>query len=67
MGNLPNEYLGRFYLDGSTRDDRLEVAGESRIVGEYGRVRDVRFAEGSDYLYVLIDAGHAPLLRVSIE
>ncbi len=67
MGNLPNEYLGRFYLEGSTRDDGVEVTGESRIVGEYGRVRDVRSSDHSDYLYVLIDAAPAPLLRVRVE
>lgn len=66
MGNLPNEYLGWFHLSGNDRES-VRVTGESRIVGEYGRVRDVRSPANSDVLYVLIDAGNAPLLRVTVE
>ena len=66
MGNLANQYLGWFHLDGTDRSS-AEVTGESRILGGYGRVRDVRSRENSDALYVLIDADDAPLLRVTVE
>ncbi len=66
MGNLANEYLGWFHLEGADRSS-VEVIRESRIVGGYGRVRDVRSPVNSDTLYVLIDSGDAPLLRVTVE
>ena len=66
MGNLANEYLGWFHLEGADRSS-VEVIRESRLVGGFGRVRDVRSPDNSDTLYVLIDSGDAPLLRVTVE
>ena len=65
MGNLANQYLGWFDLQGTDRSD-AEILGETRIVGGYGRVRDVRSPDHSDMLYILIDDDDAPLLRVRV-
>lgn len=63
MGNLANQYLGWFHLEGNNRSS-VTVTAETRIVGSHGRVRDVRSPDGNDVLYVIIDSADAPLLRV---
>ncbi len=58
VGALRGQLLARLELDG----ERV-VHEERLLVGAVGRIRDVR--QGPDgYLYLLIDSGNAPLLRL---
>ena len=66
MGNLPYEYLGQFKLEGAERES-VTVREERRILGGYGRIRDVRRHPETDDLYVLVDSPDAPVLRVQME
>jgi aldose sugar dehydrogenase len=57
VGGLAGQVLSRLRLDGT------RVVEEERLLENVGRIRDVR--TGPDgYLYVLLDAARAPLLRL---
>ncbi|TGG92416.1 PQQ-dependent sugar dehydrogenase [Natronospirillum operosum] len=59
MGSLWHQYLGRF-----ERDDRA-IRFEHRMLRDQGwRVRDVNVHPATGYIYLLIDAEDAPLVRV---
>lgn len=59
MGNLAHQYLGRFTIQGR------EVIQEERMLrGRNWRVRDVRVHPGNGYIYLLVDASPAPLVRI---
>lgn len=59
MGSLWHEYLGRFERDGRN------ITFEHRMLrGEGWRVRDVAVHPDTGYLYLLVDAEDAPLVRV---
>ena len=60
LGGLASQYLARFTVDG--RDVR-EV--ESLLSGRGWRIRDVLEAPDSGALYVIVDGGNAPLVRLS--
>ena len=59
MGNLAHQYLGRFTVDGEnvTEAERL-------LEGEGWRIRDVAVGPDDGFVYVLIDGGNAPLVRL---
>lgn len=58
VGALKLTHLARLTLDGR------EVVSEQRLLNDAGmRIRDVR-AGPDGYLYLLVDAGNAPLLRL---
>lgn len=59
MGNLAHQYLGRFVIQGR------EVVQEERMLRDRNwRVRDVRVHPRNGYLYLLVDASSAPLVRI---
>lgn len=59
MGNLRHQYLGRFERNGQ------QITFEHRLLrGEGWRVRDVKVHPVSGYIYLLVDAADAPLVRV---
>ena len=59
MGSLWHQYLGRF-----ERDDR-QITFEHRMLRSEGwRVRDVNVHPETGYVYLLVDAEDAPLVRV---
>jgi aldose sugar dehydrogenase len=60
MGNLRHRYLGRFTVDGH----RVQPAGRL-LDGRGWRIRDVAVAPDTGYIYVLVDAAAAPLLRLT--
>jgi aldose sugar dehydrogenase len=59
VGNLAHQYLGRFSVDG--RDVEME---ERLLDGEAWRIRAVAQGPEDGYLYVLVDDGDAPLVRL---
>ncbi len=60
MGNLADRYLARFEMDGET------IVAEHRLLeGRGRRIRDVRVHPESGYIYVLVDANSAPLVRLT--
>lgn len=62
VGNLAGEYLGRFSVDGS------EVEEVDPLLSDQGwRVRDVEVAPDTGHLYVAVDDGDAPLVRLVPE
>ncbi|MFC6906370.1 PQQ-dependent sugar dehydrogenase [Halalkalicoccus tibetensis] len=59
VGNLAGEYLGRFSVDGR------EVEELDPLLADEGwRVRDVAVAPGTGHLYVAVDGGDAPIVRL---
>ncbi|TVR83581.1 MAG: PQQ-dependent sugar dehydrogenase [Rhodospirillales bacterium] len=59
MGNLAHRYLGRFTVDGH------DVAFAERLLDGRGwRIRDVAVGPEDGFVYVLIDAADAPLIRL---
>ena len=59
MGNLAHRYLGRFIIQGR------EVLQEERMLRDRNwRVRDVRVHPENGYIYLLVDAPSAPLVRI---
>ncbi|WP_200191428.1 PQQ-dependent sugar dehydrogenase [Halorhodospira abdelmalekii] len=59
VGGLGRQYLARFALDGE------QLLDEERLLEGHGwRIRDVRVGPHDGYVYVLVDAGSAPLLRL---
>ena len=66
MGNLPFEYLGEFELNGDTRDS-VEILGERRILGDIGRIRDVRRHPETGDLYVIADESRSPVVRLRFD
>jgi aldose sugar dehydrogenase len=62
VGNLADEYLGRFSVDGS------EVEELDPLLADEGwRIRGVESAPDTGHLYVLLDEGDAPLVRLVPE
>jgi len=62
VGNLAGEYLGRFTVDGT------DVSEEESLLADEGwRIRDVVVAPDTGYLYVAVDAGNAPIVRIHPE
>ncbi|MCH7659536.1 MAG: PQQ-dependent sugar dehydrogenase [Euryarchaeota archaeon] len=62
MGNLAGGYLGRFSVDGR------EVEEIDPLLSDQGwRVRDVKVAPDTGHLYVVVDEGDAPLVRLVPE
>lgn len=62
MGNLAHQYLGRFEVSGR------EILAEHRMLRDRGwRIRDVLVHPDSGHLYLLVDSGNAPLVRLSPE
>jgi aldose sugar dehydrogenase len=59
VGNLAHQYLGRFSVDG--RNVEME---ERLLDGEDWRIRAVAQGPEDGYLYVLVDDGAAPLVRL---
>jgi len=59
VGALAKTHLARVSLDGT------EVTGEERLLNDRGwRIRDVMVGP-DDHLYLLVDAGEAPVLRLT--
>lgn len=62
VGNLVGEYLGRFAVDGE------EVEELDPLLADRGwRIRDVAVAPDTGSLYVAVDAGDAPIVRLVPE
>jgi aldose sugar dehydrogenase len=62
VGNLGEQYLGRFSVDGS------EVEELDPLLADEGwRIRGVESAPDTGHLYVLLDEGDAPLVRLVPE
>jgi len=62
VGNLAAKYLGRLSVDGR------DVTEEARLLADRGwRVRDVAVAPESGHLYVAVDGGDVPLVRLVPE
>ncbi len=59
VGNLAGQYLGRFAVDG--RDVR---EGDPLFADHGWRIRDVDVHPDTGHLYVLVDDGDAPLVRL---
>jgi aldose sugar dehydrogenase len=59
MGNLAHRYLGRFTIQGR------DVIHEERLLRDRNwRVRDVRVHPRNGFIYLLVDASSAPLVRI---
>lgn len=59
LGNLAGEYLGRFAVDETT------VTEETPLLDEEGwRIRDVLVGPADDEIYVAVDSGSAPIVRL---
>ena len=59
VGGLASQYLARFGVDGR------EVTQTGQLLADRGwRIRDVAVAPDSGHLYVAVDAGSAPLVRL---
>jgi len=59
VGNLAGEHLARFSVDGR------EVAEVGPVLAERGwRIRDVAVAPDTGHLFVAVDAGNAPVVRL---
>ena len=64
VGNLAGQYLGHFTVDGEQREE-IEVEEVDPLLGDEGwRVRDVAVEPGTGYLYVVVDDGDAPIVRL---
>jgi len=62
MGNLAGQYLGRFEVNGH------EIEETEQLLADRGwRIRDVVVGPDDGALYVLIDDGDAPLVRLTPE
>lgn len=62
VGNLAGKYLGRFTVTGS------DVEEVDPLLADRGwRIRDVEVAPDTGYLYVVVDAEDAPLVRLVPE
>ena len=62
VGNLAAKYLGRLSVDGR------DVTDEARLLADRGwRVRDVAVAPESGHLYIAVDGGDVPLVRLVPE
>lgn len=62
VGNLAGQYLGRFSVDGT------DVSEEDRLLeGRGWRIRDVVVAPDTGYVYVAVDDGDAPIVRLTPE
>ena len=62
VGNLAAKYLGHLSVDGQ------DVTEEARLLADRGwRVRDVAVAPESGHLYVAVDGGDVPLVRLVPE
>ncbi|TVQ38009.1 MAG: PQQ-dependent sugar dehydrogenase [Geminicoccaceae bacterium] len=59
MGNLRHQFLGRFTVDGHD----LELS-ERLLDGQGWRIRDVAVAPENGFVYVLVDARDAPMIRL---
>lgn len=57
VGNLAGKYLGRFTVEDGVKE------ADPLLADRGWRIRDVAVAPGSGYLYVVVDAESAPLLR----
>ena len=59
VGNLAGQYLGRFTVDGR------DVRERDPLLADHGwRIRDVDVHPETGYLYVLVDDGDAPVVRL---
>ncbi|WP_233710785.1 PQQ-dependent sugar dehydrogenase [Natronococcus pandeyae] len=67
IGNLADEYLGRFTVDGADDEDIAVEEAESLLDDRGWRIRDVEAAPDTGYLYVLVDQGNAPVVRLTPE
>lgn len=59
VGNLAGGYLGRFSVDGQDVEEL-----DPLLADEGWRVRDVAVAPGTGHLYVAVDGGDAPIVRL---
>ena len=62
VGNLAGTYLGRFSVDGTDVTER-----EPLLDGRGWRMRAVATAPETGHLYVAVDAGSAPVVRLAPE
>jgi len=62
VGNLAGTYLGRFAVDGTDVTER-----EPLLADRGWRIRAVETAPETGHLYVAVDAGSAPLVRLQPE
>jgi len=62
VGNLAGTYLGRFSVDGTDVTER-----EPLLADRGWRIRAVETAPETGHLYVAVDAGSAPLVRLQPE
>ena len=60
VGNLADQYLGRFSVDGTTVEER-----EPLVADRGWRIREVSTDPATGELYALVDADPAPLVRLS--
>lgn len=65
-GTLAGEYLGRFSIKGAGTDDVAVEEREPLLSGRGWRVRDVAVG-GSGAVYVAVDDGDAPIVRLAPE
>lgn len=59
VGNLADRYLGRFAVEGHAVEER-----EPLLTDRGWRIRDVTVAPDTGALYVAVDAGSAPIVRL---
>lgn len=67
MGNLADQYLARFEIDNFGVVDGRSQGHEHEyrlLEGRGWRIRDVRVHPDTGYIYVLVDANSAPLVRL---
>jgi len=62
VGNLASQYLGRFSVDGTTLEER-----EPLLSDRGWRIREAATAPETGHLYVAVDAGSAPIVRLVPE
>jgi glucose/arabinose dehydrogenase len=59
VGNLAGQYLGRFTVDGRSIEE------QSRLLADRGwRIREVAVAPDTGHLYLAVDDGTAPIVRL---
>lgn len=59
VGNLAGRYLARFTVDGHEAEEVASLLGDRDR-----RIRDVAVAPDTGHIYVAVDAGDAPLVRL---
>ncbi|CAI48218.1 probable sugar dehydrogenase (homolog to aldose sugar dehydrogenase) [Natronomonas pharaonis DSM 2160] len=59
VGNLAGQYLGRFTVDGTVVEETSAL-----LADRDWRIRAIETAPDTDFIYVAVDAGDAPIVRL---